>query len=217
MSAFSPADQIEKAIIDEAKAQAKKIVEDAEVAARQLTEEALENAQSNLAGWAARRKQMAQGTGDRILGKARNDAHMRVMNAKAAMINEAFQQARKQFEKERESAQYKTFLKNLITNAGIQIGGGDIVVLVRKEDQPVILKITGLGTAISKQAGQTTKVSVGKQAIDAIGGVMVQNKEGNITVDYRVETLLTQVDVKYRNAIAKILFPIEVKTEKPRE
>jgi len=217
MTASSAADQIEKTIIDEAKAQAKKIVEDAEVAARQLTEEALESAQSNLTGWAARRKQMAQGTGDRILGKARNDAHMRVMNAKAAMIDEAIQQARKQFEKERSSAQYTKFLKNLIIDAGIQIGGGDLVLLARKEDQPVISKITGLGTAISKQTGQTTKVSVGKQAINAIGGVMVQNKEGNITVDYRVETLLSQVEVKYRNEIAKILFPVEAKTEKSSE
>ncbi|MFX1319699.1 MAG: V-type ATP synthase subunit E [Promethearchaeota archaeon] len=217
MTASSAIGQIEKTIIDEAKAQAKKIVGDAEVAARQLTEEALENAQSNLTGWAARRKQMARGIGDRILGKARNDAHMRVMNAKATMIDEAFKQARKQFEKERGSAKYTTFLKNLIIDAGIQIGGGDLVVLTRKEEQPAISKITGLGTAISKQAEQTTKVSVGKQAVDAIGGVMIQNKEGNITVDYRVETLLAQVEVKYRNEIAKILFPVEVKPEKPSE
>ena len=217
MSASSAANQIEKTIIDEAKAHAAKIVKEAQVTAQQLTEDALENAQLNLAGWAARQKQMAHGTGDRILGKARNDAHLRIMNAKAVMIDEAFQQARKQFEKERSSAKYKKSLKTLIIDAGIQIGGGDLVVLARKEDQPIISKITGLGTAISKQAEQSTKVSVGKQAIDAIGGVMVQNKEGNITVDYRIETLLAQVGVKYRNNIAKILVPVEAKTEKPSE
>jgi V/A-type H+-transporting ATPase subunit E len=213
MSESPAADQIQKTIIVEAKAEAAKIVEDAEVAAQQLTEEALENAQSNLAGWAARRKQMAQGTSDRILGKARNDAHMRVMNAKAKMIDEAFQKAQKRFEKERSSAKYKAFLKNLIIDAGIQMGGGNLIILARKGDKPIISKITGLGTAISKQAGQTTKISAGKQPINAIGGVLVQNKEGNITVDYRVETLLAQVEVKYRNDIAKILFPAEAKTK----
>jgi len=217
MSTSSSAEQIQNTIVADAKAEAKQIIENAEVDARQLTETALENARVTLAGWAERRKQMAQGTGARIMGKARNDAHMQVMNAKARMIDEAFAQARKLFEKERGTAQYKAFLKNLIINAGLQIGGGDLVILARKEDQPVISKITGLETAISKGCGQSTKVTVGKQAIEMIGGILVQNKEGNITVDYRVETLLAQVEVKYRNEIAKTLFPKEPKTEKPKE
>jgi V/A-type H+-transporting ATPase subunit E len=205
--------EIEKTIINEAKAEAQQIVEDAEVNARQLTEEALKIARSNLAGWAERQKQMAQGTSDRILGKARNDAHMRIMNAKAGMIESAFEEARKRFEKERGTAKYQTFLKRLIIDAGIQIGGGNLVILTRKEDQPIISKITGLGTAISKKAGQSAKVAVGKQAIDAFGGVLVQNKDGNITVDYRIETLLSQVEAKYRNDIAKTLFPEDTKPE----
>lgn len=217
MSKVSSADQIEQTIIREAKADAKRIVDEAEVAARQLIEEAQENAQANLTGWAERRKQMAQGSGDRILGKAQNDAHMRVMNAKAQMMDEAFEQARKRFEKERGTVKYKTFLKSLIIDAGIQIGGGDLVILSRKEDQSVISKITGLGPAISKGAGKTAKITVGKQAVEMIGGVMVQNKDGNITVDYRIETLLAQVEIKYRNEIAKTLFPKEVEPEKSSE
>ncbi len=209
MSSVSSTEQIEKTIVSEAKAEAKRIVDAAEIGARQLLEESQENAQANLTGWAERRKQMAQGSGDRILGKARNDAHMRIMNAKAQMIDVGFEQARKRFEKERGTAKYKAFLKNLIINAGIQIGGGDLVILARKEDQPVISKITGLGTAISKGAGQSAKVTVGKQTVEMIGGVMVQNKDGNITVDYCIETLLSQVEVKYRNDIAKTLFPEE--------
>jgi vacuolar-type H+-ATPase subunit E/Vma4 len=215
MSTSSAGEQIQNTIIEEAKAEAKKIIKDAEVAAGQLAEEALENAQSNLAGWADRRKQMAQTTGDRLIGKARNEAHMRTMNAKANMIAQAFEQARKRFEKERSTAKYKTFLKNLIINAGIQIGSGELVVLARKEDRSVISKITGLGTAISKGAEKSAKITVGKQAMDMLGAVMVQNKEGNITVDYRIETLLNQVEEKYRNDIAKILFPKESKTETP--
>lgn len=215
MSTSSAGEQIQNTIIEEAKAEAKKIIKDAEVAARQLAEEALENAHSNLAGWADRRKQMAQTTGDRLIGKARNDAHMRTMNAKANMIAQAFEQARKRFEKERGTAKYKAFQKNLIINAGIQIGGGELVVLARKEDYSVISKITGLGTAISKGAGKSAKITVGKQAMNMLGGVMVQNKEGNITVDYQIETLLNQVEEKYRNDIAKILFPKESKTETP--
>ena len=214
MSKVSSADQIEQTIIREAQADAKRIVDDAEVEARQHLIEAQETAQANLAGWAARRKQMAQGSGDRILGKAQNDAHIRVMNAKARIMDEAFEQARKRFEKERETAKYKTFLSGIIIDAGIQIGGGDLVVLSRKEDQPVISKITGLGAAITKGAGKTAKVSVGKKTVDMIGGVMVQNKDGNITVDYRVETLLAQVEIKFRNEIAKILFPKEAEPEK---
>jgi V/A-type H+-transporting ATPase subunit E len=206
MSKGSAADTIQKTIIDEAKAEAKRIVDEAEVTGRQRTEEALEIARTNLTGWAERRRQMAQGSGDRILGKAQNDAHMKVLEARARIIDEAFVRAQKQFEKERSQARYKTFLKNLIINAGTQIGGGDIIILARKEDQTIISKITGLASAISKSAGQSAKVSVGKTPMDMIGGVFVQNKDGNITVDYRVDTLLKQVETQKRNDIAKALF-----------
>lgn len=214
----SAADMIQKTIVDEAKADAKRMIAEAEVSARQLTEGATENAKTNLVGWADRRRQMAQASGDRIIGKARNDAHMKILDAKARIINDAFEQARKRFEKERGTAQYKTFLKNLIISAGIQIGGGgDIIVNARKEDQVIISKITGLATAISKAAGESAKVSVGKKPMDMIGGVFVQNKAGNITVDYRVETLLAQVEQQQRSEIAKTLFPKEDKTQSDKE
>lgn len=213
----SAADVIQKTIVDEAKADAKRMIAEAEVSARQLTEEATENAKTNLVGWADRRRQMAQASGDRIIGKARNDAHMKILDAKARIINDAFEQARKRFEKERGTAQYKTFLKYLIISAGIQIGGGDIIVNVRKEDQVIISKITGLATAISKAAGESAKVSVGKKPMDMIGGVFIQNKAGNITVDYRVETLLAQVEQQQRSEIAKTLFPKEDKTQSDKE
>ncbi|MFX1582780.1 MAG: V-type ATP synthase subunit E, partial [Promethearchaeota archaeon] len=132
MSNISSSDQIEQMIISEAKADAKQIIQKAEVSARELIEVAQENAQSTLSGWADRRKQMAERSGDRIIGKARNDAHMRIMSAKAKMIDTAFQEAQTQFEKERGTARYKAFLKNLIINAGIQVGGGDLIVLARK-------------------------------------------------------------------------------------
>jgi vacuolar-type H+-ATPase subunit E/Vma4 len=217
VTASTAADAIQQTIVDEAKAEAKRLIAEAEVSARQLAEEAMENAKATLAGWADRRRQMAQASGDRIIGKARNDAHMKVLDAKARIINDAFEQARKRFEKERGTAQYKTFLKNLIISAGIQIGGGAIVVIARKEGQPIISKITGLATAISKGAGESAKVSIGKKPLDTIGGVLVQNKEGNITVDYRVETLLAQVEQQKRHEIAKTLFPKEEKTEGVKE
>ncbi|MHA2314094.1 MAG: V-type ATP synthase subunit E [Candidatus Hermodarchaeia archaeon] len=213
MSKGSAADTVQQTIIDDAKAEAKRIVSEAEVAGRQRTEEALENARTNLTGWAERRRQMAQDSGDRVLGKAQNDAHMKILEAKAKIIDAAFVQARKRFEKERSQARYKTFLKNLIIDAGTQIGGSDIVVLARKEDQAIVSKMTGLVSAISKAAGKSAKVSVGKTPMDMIGGVLVQNKDGNITVDYRVDTLLGQVETQKRNEISKTLFGEEAKAE----
>lgn len=215
MTKASASEYISRTIIDEANAEAKRIVREAEKAAKQLSDEALVRAKANLVGWSERQRQMAQGTGDRVVGKARNDAHMRILDAKARLIGETFDQAKKRFEKERASAQYKTFLKNLIINAGTQINDIDIIVLVRKEDQAIVSKITGLGTAITQTTGKSTKVTIGKTPMNILGGVLVQNKEGNITVDYRLETLLSQVEVQQRTMIAKTLFAEEKKSENP--
>ena len=87
------------------------------------------------------------------------------------------------------------------------------MILVRKEDQAIVSKMTGLASAISKAAGKSAKVSVGKTPMDMIGGVLVQNKDGNITVDYRVDTLLGQVETQKRNEIAKTLFGEAAKAE----
>lgn len=189
------------------------MIDNAEVSARQLTEQAIENTRANLAGWADRRRQMAQDASERIIGKARNDAHMKILDAKAQLINNAFEETKKKFEKEHNTAQYKTFLKNLIINAGIQIGGSEVVVMTRKEDQTTVSAFKGLATAISKEIGQSVKVTVSKRSMEMLGGVFVQNKDGNITVDYRIDTLLDEVARQRRNEIAKILFAAEMKTE----
>ncbi|MFW9832176.1 MAG: V-type ATP synthase subunit E [Candidatus Thorarchaeota archaeon] len=213
MSQTSAADTIRQTIIQDAKVKAKQIVEEAKVLERKLTDEASQNAQASLAGWAERRRQMARGIGDRVIGKARSDAHMRVLDARARMIEVAFGEAKKRFENERIKVQYKKFLKTLIINAGVQIGGGDIVVLSQKSDQANIMKITGMATEISKGSGHSTKITTDKRPIEMLGGVIVQNKAGNITVDYRLETLLDQVAQQYRNEIQRALFPEDAKTE----
>jgi len=217
MSESAAAVKIQTTIVNEAKASAKRVVEDAEVASRQLIEQAKDNARRNLAGWLDRRRQAAQNSGDRIIGKARNDAHMKLLDSKARLIEEAFEKAKKQFEKEIGTARYKTFLKNLIIDAGIQIGGSDVVVVTRKEDQATVSELKGLATGISKVVGQSAKVTVAKKPMDMIGGVFVQNKDGNITVDYRIETLLDEVASQRRTEIAKILFPSEKPTEPVKE
>ncbi len=76
-------------------------------------------------------------------------------------------------------------------------------------------KITGLDTAIRQTTGKSTKVAVGKMPMNILGGVLVQNKEGNITVDYRLETLLKQVEAQQRTMIATTLFAEEEKSENP--
>ncbi len=215
MTNASASEYISRTILDEANAEAKRIVREAEKAAKQLSDEALVRAKTNLVGWSERQRQMAQGTGDRVVGKARNDAHMRILDAKARLIRDSFDQAQKRFDKERASAQYKTFLKKLIINAGTQIDDTDIVVLVRKEDQAIVSKITGLDTAIRQTTGKSTKVAIGKMPMNILGGVLVQNKEGNITVDYRLETLLKQVEAQQRTMIATTLFAEEKKSENP--
>jgi V/A-type H+-transporting ATPase subunit E len=142
---------------------------------------------------------------------------MRVLDTKAQLIDNAFTEARKRFEKERETVKYKTFLKNLIISAGIQIGGGDIVVKTRKDDQALVAELKGLATAISKSSGQSAKVTKAKKPMDMLGGVFVENKDGNITVDYRIDTLLEQVAQQRRNDIARLLFPSEKPAESPSE
>ncbi len=122
---------IQQSILQDAKAEAQRILKEAEKAAAKIVADGQVSAKAQLAGWAERQRQIARGRGDRLLGKARSDAHMQILDAKAALITEAFNKARQRFEKERSKAQYKAFLKGLIISAGGQIGGGNLVILAR--------------------------------------------------------------------------------------
>jgi vacuolar-type H+-ATPase subunit E/Vma4 len=197
---------IQASIVSDAEREAKRILKEAEEAAKKLIQDAREAARSQLGGWADRQRQMALSTGDRLLGKARSDAHMRVLDAKAAVVTSAFDAARKQFDKERGKALYKTFLKGLVTAAGKQIGGGDLVVSGRKEDRAALEALSEVARVVGKETGVKTTISAAKEAIACLGGVIVRNADGDITTDYQFETLLAQVDRTQRNAISGILF-----------
>jgi vacuolar-type H+-ATPase subunit E/Vma4 len=197
---------IRRSIVDDAEAESKRILKEAEQGVRKLGQDAREAARSQLAGWADRQRQMALGTGDRLLGKARSDAHMHVLNAKAALVTSAFDEVRKQFDKERGKAQYKALLKALVIAAGKQIGGGDLVVAGRKEDHAALEALSEAARVIGKETGAKTTVSVAKEPIACLGGVVVRNADGRITMDYQLETLLAQVERQQRSAITEVLF-----------
>lgn len=197
---------IQHVIAEDAEAESKRILKEAEQAAKKILQDAREAARIQLTGWADRQRQMALSTGDRVLGKARSDAHMQILDAKAALVTSAFDAARKQLEKERGKAQYKALLKGLTIAAGKQIGGGDLIVSGCKEDHTTLEALADAARVISKETGVKTTISAAKEPIDCLGGLVVRNAEGNIAMDYQMETLLAQVDRQQRSALTGILF-----------
>ncbi|MFX1474202.1 MAG: V-type ATP synthase subunit E [Promethearchaeota archaeon] len=204
-SAEGSATSLRRVIIRDARTKADKITKEAEAEARVLEKEAQQRAKTQLAGWADRQREAAQRAGAQIIGQAQRQAQMQILDTKSKLISSAVDKARQRIEKERGQTQYKTLLKELIISAGVQIGG-DLVVLARKEDHTTLSGLTGVESAISKETGEKIKVSVGKQALECAGGIVVQNAEGSIIVDYRLETLLGEVERTQRTAIAKVLF-----------
>ena len=196
---------LRRVILRDARRKAEKITKDAETEARTMEKEAQKRAKAQLAGWADRQRETARRAGDQIIGQAQRQAQMEILETKSRLITSAIDNSRKRMEKERGQTPYKTLLKELIISAGIQIGG-DIVVLARKEDHSIISGLSGIESTISKETGEKVNISVGKQALDCAGGVIVQNSEGSIIVDYQLETLLSEVERTHRTEIAKLLF-----------
>ncbi len=204
-SSEGSATSLRRIIIRDARSKADKITRDAEAASQTMEKEARQQAKAQLAGWADRQRDTARRAGDQIIGQAQRQAQMQVLDTKSKLISSAVEKARQRIEKERGQIQYKTLLKELIISAGVQISG-DLVILARKEDHAIISGLSGLESSISKETGEKVKISVGKQALKCTGGVIVQNTEGSIKVDYQLETLLVEVASTQRTAIAKVLF-----------
>jgi V/A-type H+/Na+-transporting ATPase subunit E len=111
-------------------------------------------------------------------------AHSMVMGAKKAIIEEVFDNAQEQIRAKKQEA----FLKTLLQKA-------------KKE-----LEIATVSVNAKDKAVMETLFSGTVNEEDIIGGIIAENKEQTIRIDYSFDSLLDQVKENNLSAIGKILF-----------
>ena len=177
--------QLKKTIIDKAQKEADVIIKsaykEAEDAKRKLELE-MENLESRSKEEVQALTEMME---NREIASASLEAKKAQLIAKKELIDQVFREAEEKLDKKLTSAQRRSIITNLLKKADSEIKVGKIY--CNKKD---------LGHAGSRK----------KEEADILGGIIAEDKSGEVQVDYCFETLLSDIKDKNSAEITRILF-----------
>jgi len=198
-------EKIEEIIINEAKAKAEEIIAKAKEKIQKLLDDAKKEAEKEVNDIINKQKADAEAQARRILSEARLEARLKLLNAKEDIISDVFNEALERLKEFAQSPNYKQTLENLIKDAALIIGGGNLEVLL-PENTNIKPDLSKIAKEIEKQTGTTTSLVISKDKVKSIGGVMVRSKDLSFTVDNTFEARLERMREQLRVSIANILF-----------
>ncbi len=140
----------------------------------------------------------------RELGQARLQAKMSYLAEKENGITAIFEEGKKQIASVVQSSDYATILSNLIVSAGVNLGGGELVVSVPKNDTSKV-NTSDIAQKISSKSGTQTTVKLDSvEPKTKLGGAII--KKSDIWVDNTFEAIIERRTESIRAELAKILF-----------
>ncbi len=181
-------------IIGQGKRDAKSILDEAQVRSKAAQERILKEAERD-AGQ-GRKRQVADATIKARKGK---------LGAREDIIDEAFRRSDKKLSEIANSSKYPAILENLVKEACIEIGDGEIEVIVRKEDAKIIEKRLSSLEKSLKSKDINAKLSLSKETINELG-VITRSRDGMVGVSNTLGSRLERMRPALRLEVSKILF-----------
>ena len=162
-----------------------------------------------------------------IISEAKMNARRAELGAKEEVIEEAFSKATEDLTNmaNTNDPEYVDALVEMIKEAAVEIGGGDLIVLLKEEDIPKVNDkleiIVGLikslikkeeptdlnliSAAVSLETDVETTLEIG-EPIDTIGGAILRTRNGEIQVNNTIESRMLRFKKSLRSEVAKTLF-----------
>ena len=196
-SIMSDANIKAETILAEAEKENQSILSEGKAQAAAEKEKILENAQKT-----------AQMRYQQIISEAKMNSRRMELEAREEVIEEAFAKAEEKLKEiaSSDATEYKASLEKVITEAGVEIGGGDLIVLVKESDAAKIKgSLTSIEKSISDKTSTPTKLEMG-ESITTIGGAIVKTKNGEIEVNNTIEARMLRFKKSLRSEVAGILF-----------
>jgi V/A-type H+-transporting ATPase subunit E len=184
-------------MLEEAENESKSILEEGEKIALMEKEKILEDGKKQ----SAMRYQQ-------IISETKMNSRRTELEAREEVIEKSFKTAEEKLVEiaSSESAEYQESLKNIINEAALEIGGGDLIVLLKIEDVAKIEdSISSIENDVKEKTGNETKLEMGDN-INTIGGAIIKTKNGDIEVNNTIEARMLRFKKSLRTEVARILF-----------
>jgi len=143
-----------------------------------------------------------------IISEAKMNSRRKELEAREEIIEKSFKTAEEKLTEIASSTsdEYKESLKNIITEAALEIGGGELIMHLKEEDVAKIKdSISSIENEVKEKTSNETKLEMGDN-INTIGGAIVKTKNGDIEVNNTIEARMLRFKKSLRSEVAGILF-----------
>jgi V/A-type H+-transporting ATPase subunit E len=201
-------EKIVSSILSDAKFKADSILEEAEKKSNSLLEEGEKIAIMEKEKILEDSKKQSTMRYQQIISEAKMNSRRMELDTREEVIEESFKKAEEKLEAlaASDSAEYKESLKEIIMEAALEIGGGELVLFLKQEDVAKINdSMSSLEMDIKEKTGNETKLEIGDN-INTIGGAIIKTKNGDIEVNNTIEARMQRFKKSLRSEVARILF-----------
>lgn len=203
----SGTEKIVSNIKSEAQTKADSILQEAEIEVNSIIEDGNKQAELEKTKILDDAKKQSDMRYQQIISEAKMNSRRMELEAREEVIEAAFEKANQKLKdiSSSTSTEYSNALINMIKEAAIEIGGGNLIVQVKDEDKSKISNTDAIANEIKSTTGKDTTLKLG-EAIETIGGIILKTKNGEIEVNNTIEARMIRYKKALRSEVAKILF-----------
>ena len=223
----SGADKIVSNIMSEAQAKADENKSQAQVKVDAILADGEKRAEATKVKISEDAAKQADMRYQQIISEAKMNARRAELGAKEEVIEEAFSKATEDLTNmaNTNDSEYVDALVEMIKEAAVEIGGGDLIVLLKEEDIPKVQDkletivglikslikrekpsdLSAIATEVSQETDVETTLEIG-EPIDTIGGAILRTRNGEIQVNNTIESRMLRFKKSLRSEVAKTLF-----------
>ena len=224
----SGADNIVSNIMSEAQAKADVNIAEAQTQVESILADGEKRAEATKVKIAEDATKQAEMRYQQIISEAKMNARRAELGAKEEVIEEAFNKATEDLREKAatDDEEYVEALIEMIKEAATEIGGGDLIVLLKEDDIDKVkgkldsiadkvkslikdrnkpVNLNAIAKDVSSEAGVETTLEIG-EPIDTIGGAILRTRNGDIQVNNTIESRMLRYKKSLRSEVAKTLF-----------
>jgi V/A-type H+-transporting ATPase subunit E len=204
----SGADKIVSSILSDAQSKADVIIQDAQKESELILEEGQKKAQAEKEKILDEANKQSNMKYQQLISEAKMNARRAELEAREEVIEDAFKKAEEDLTKIASSSsdEYKKSLIEIVKEATLEVGGGEVIVHLKAEDVDKIKdSIDTIAKDVEAQNGIKTTLEIG-ESINTIGGAVVKTKNGEIEVNNTIESRMSRFKKSLRSEVAKVLF-----------
>ncbi len=198
-------DKITSKILEDAERKSQDIIEQAESEAREKLDASKRKGEATRDRLVDEAEKSAEQTKKKITAESKIKARTILLESKEKLIQEAFAKAREKLEKLPNQKSYPDKLVKLAVDTCIQLGGGELEIVVRKTDEKIVAAaLKKIEKEVIAATGDATKISI--SAADIGPGVIVQRADGKVGIDSTFQSRLELLRPGLRLKVAEALF-----------